>query len=48
MFNEWKVFHNLDIIKSIANILEDEFSIKDLVDMLSFFVKDGSLYLPNM
>jgi hypothetical protein len=48
VFNEWRVFHNLDTIRSIANILEDECSIKDLVDMLSFFVKDGSLYLPNM
>jgi hypothetical protein len=39
-------FYNLDTIRSIADILENEFSIKDLVDMLSFFVKDNNLYLP--
>ncbi len=48
----WKIclmngkFYNLDTIRSIADILENEFSIKDLVDMLSFFVKDNNLYLP--
>lgn len=38
--------YNLDTIRSIADILENEFSIKDLVDMLSFFVKENSLYVP--
>ncbi len=47
----WKIclmngkFYNLDIIRSIVDILENEFSIKDLVDMFSLFVKDNSLYL---
>jgi len=40
-------FYNLDTIRSIVDILENEFSIKDLLDMLSFFVKDSSLYLPT-
>jgi hypothetical protein len=48
MFNRWRVFHNLDTIRSLVNILEDEYFIKDLVDMLSFFMKDNILYLPNM
>lgn len=38
--------YNLDTIRSIVDILENEFSIKDLVDMLSFFVKENSLYVP--
>jgi hypothetical protein len=31
-------FPDFDIKKCIVNLLEDEYSFKDLVDMLSFFV----------
>ncbi len=51
---KWKMylmngkFYNLDTIRSIVDILENESSIKDLVDMLSFFVKlNSNLYLPT-
>jgi len=41
-------FYNLNTIRSIVDILENESSIKDLVDMLSFFVKlNSNLYLPT-
>jgi hypothetical protein len=41
------------MVKSIANLFEDEGLIKDLVDMISSFVlqvakKDGNLYPPTM
>ncbi len=50
-FNEWQVFCDFDMQKSITN-LENEKFIKYIVDMLSSFVlqvakKDGSLYLPT-
>jgi hypothetical protein len=53
VFDEWKVFHSLDTTRSIANLLENESFVKDLVNMLSSFVlqvvkKDGSLYPPTM
>ncbi len=43
------IFHSFDTTRSIANLLEDEFCINNLVDMLSFFVlqvakKNGSMY----
>ncbi len=37
-FNEWKIFHGFDTTKFIANILKNDFFVKDLVDMLSAFV----------
>jgi len=53
VFDEWKVFHSLDTTRSIADLLENESFVKDLVNMLSSFVlqvvkKDGSLYPPTM
>jgi hypothetical protein len=50
-FNEWQVFCDFDMQKSITN-LENEESIKYMVDMLYSFVlqvakEDGSLYLPT-
>lgn len=47
-FNEWQVFCDFDMQKSITN-LENEESIKYMVDMLYSFVlqvakEDGSLY----
>jgi hypothetical protein len=48
VFNEWKCFHNLDTIRSIVDILKVESFIKNLEDILSFFVKDSSLCLPTM
>jgi hypothetical protein len=47
-FNEWKLFHGFNMVKSIVNMFEDEGLIKDLVDMLLSFVlqvakKDGNL-----
>jgi hypothetical protein len=52
-FDEWKIFCGLHTTGSIIDLLEDEYSIKDLVDMLSFFVlqvakKDSNLHLPTM
>ncbi len=38
MFDEWKVFYGLDTTRSIVDLLEDESSVKDLVDMFSSFV----------
>jgi len=51
LINEWKVFHGYDIEKSIEDIFEDEDFVKDLINMLSFFILqvakiDGNLYLP--
>lgn len=45
-------FHGFDTNKLIINLLEDEFFIKDLVDMLSSFVlqvvkQDDNLYPPT-
>jgi hypothetical protein len=37
-FDKWRIFLGFDTNKLIANLLEDEYSIKDLVDMLSSFV----------
>jgi hypothetical protein len=48
-----EIFCGLDATRSIADLSEDEFSIKDLVDMFSFFVfqvakKYGTMYsTPN-
>jgi hypothetical protein len=52
VFDEWRVFRGLDITISIANLLENESFVKDLLDMLSSFVlqvakKDGCLYPPT-
>jgi hypothetical protein len=49
-FNEWKVFHSFDTRRSIANLLENESSIKNLVDVLSSLIlqvvnKDGACIL---
>jgi hypothetical protein len=46
------VFHSFDKTRSIANFLEDESFVKNLVDMLSFFVLqvakiNGSMYPPT-
>jgi hypothetical protein len=37
-FNEWRVLRGLDTTKSIANLLKYEYFVKDLVDMISFFI----------
>jgi hypothetical protein len=52
VFDECKVFRDLDITISIVDLLENEYFVKDLVDMLSSFVlqvakKDGSFYAPT-
>jgi hypothetical protein len=52
VFNGWKVLRGLDITRSIAYLLKDEYFRKDMVDMISSFVlqvakKDGSLYPPT-
>ncbi len=51
-FNEWRYLYGYHVKKSIVNISIDEDSIKELVDMLSFFIlhvskKNGSLHLPT-
>jgi len=51
-FNEWRYLYGYHVKKSIVNISIDEDSIKEFVDMLSFFIlrvpkKDGSLHLPT-
>jgi hypothetical protein len=51
-FDELRVFCDFDTTRSIANLLEDEYFVKNLVDMLSSFVlqvpkKDGSMYPPT-
>jgi hypothetical protein len=38
VFDEWRVFHGLNTTRSIVDISKDEFYIKDLVDIFSFFV----------
>jgi len=38
VFDEWKLFCGFNIMNFIANLSEVESLIKDLVDMLSFFV----------
>jgi hypothetical protein len=50
-FDDWKVFYGFDTSKSIVDLLENESSMKDLVDMLSFLIlqvakKDSNLYPP--
>jgi hypothetical protein len=50
-FDDYKVFHGFDTMKSITYLSKDEFSIKYLVDMISSFVlqvvkKDGNMYIP--
>jgi hypothetical protein len=37
-FDEWRVFYGLDITRLVANLSKDEFYVKDLVDMLSYFI----------
>jgi hypothetical protein len=51
-FDEWKLFHGFNTIKSIADIFLNENLTKDLVDMLLSFVlqvakKYGKLYPPT-
>lgn len=51
-FDKWRSFCGFDINKSITNLLEDESSITNLVDMLSSLVlqvakQDDSLYPPT-
>jgi hypothetical protein len=51
-FNEWRDLYGYHVKKFIVNISRDEDSIKELGDMLSFFIlhvpkKDGSLHLPT-
>jgi hypothetical protein len=38
VFDEWKVFHGLDTTRSIVNLSKDESYVKDLVDIISYFV----------
>jgi hypothetical protein len=38
VFNEWRLFCGFDTTKFIIDLLEDEGSIKDLEDMMSYFV----------
>jgi hypothetical protein len=52
LMNGRKVFHGYDIDKSIENLFEDEYFVKDLIDMLSSFILqvakiDGNLYPPT-
>ncbi len=48
VLNEWNVFHGFNMEKSIFDLLEDEDSMMNLVDMFYFILhvpkKDGSLY----
>lgn len=50
MFDDWQQFWDYDIQKSIADLFENEKTIKDLIGMLRLFVlqvvkKDGIIYL---
>ncbi len=38
VFNEWRSFRGFDTTKFVIDLLEDKGLIKDLEDMLSFFV----------
>jgi hypothetical protein len=38
VFDEWKVFCGFDTIQSIVDFSKDESFIKNLVDIMSFFV----------
>jgi hypothetical protein len=48
VWNEWNVFHGFNMEKSIADLLEDEDSMMNLMNMFYFILhvakKDGSLY----
>ncbi len=46
------VFHNLNTTRLITDFLEDEFFVKDVVDMFSSFIlqvtkKGGNMYFPT-
>jgi hypothetical protein len=51
VFDEWKIFCGFDTNQSIVDFSKDESFMKNLVDIMSFFVvsckKDRSLYPPT-
>ncbi len=53
-FDQWRIFSDLDTTRSIIDLLENESSIKYLVDIGYAFIfsfasckKNGSLYAPT-
>ncbi len=51
VFDEWRIFCGFDTNQSIVDFSKDEFFIKNLVDIMSFFCyklqKKCRLYLPT-
>jgi hypothetical protein len=37
-FDEWRVFRDIDITKSIIDLSKNEYFVKNLMDMLSSFI----------
>jgi hypothetical protein len=51
-FDEWRVFHGFNTSKSIVGLSKDESLMKNLVNMLSYFVlqvreKNNNLWPPT-